>query len=148
MRSLKLILRYKSANFCKHFFVFSSFHTLCKIAITHVWFDLVEIQNMYWGSKGKYQYQIWSKSHQHSMSDKWFTCIAKSNFCQAYTVNHFEEQAKNWVIHQKSAFWRLQSNRIRDNRDLKLNPTLCNQFCTIKNQAFPPISHKLQRGMS
>jgi len=27
-----------------------------------------------------------------------FTHKSKSNFCQAYRVNHFEEQAENWYV--------------------------------------------------
>jgi len=54
---------------------------------------------MYWASKSKYQYQIWGKNlinNEGVISD--FTHKAKSNFCHAYRVNHFEEQAENRYV--------------------------------------------------
>ena len=46
------------------------------------------------------------------------------NFCQAYGLNRFEEQAENRNLAKRSAFWWLEINLVRDNRDMKLNPTL------------------------
>ena len=50
----------------------------------------------YWGSKGKYQYQIWGKSDQHNIMLRSYK--VKSNFYQAYRVNYFEEQSENWYV--------------------------------------------------
>jgi len=47
-------------------------------------------------SKGEYQHQFWGKSDQGVIS--YFTCEAKANFCHAFRVNRFEEQAENQYV--------------------------------------------------
>jgi len=39
-------------------------------------------------------------------------------------LNCFEEQAENQYKYQKSVFWWIEINWVRDNRNIKLNPTL------------------------
>ena len=57
-----------------------------------------------------------------------FTHKANSNFCEAYRVKRFEGQAKNLYVaqvkHQRSAFWWLEINWVRESRDTKLNPAM------------------------
>jgi len=57
-------------------------------------FNLAEIWHTNWGTKGEYQYQIWGNliKIQGVISD--FMHKTKSNFCHAYRVNRFEEQAE------------------------------------------------------
>ena len=78
-----------------------------------------------------------------------FTHLTKSNFCQAYRLNCFEEQAENRCVARLNI---RGINCVRDKRDMKLNPTLVklrDRFCVNKkNQEFPPISHKQQGGTS
>ena len=60
------------------------------------------------------------------------------NFCHAYRVNCFQEQSENWYVARltiRECFWWLKIDQARDNRDMKLNPTLekmQDQFYAIK----------------
>ena len=58
------------------------------LQLMYAYSNLVEIWNTYCGSKGKYQNQFLGKSDQSS----------RPNFCYAYRVNHFEEQAEKSVV--------------------------------------------------
>ena len=69
----------------------------------------------------------------------------KSNFCLAYRVNCFEEQAENQCMASLNikivTFGGYRINRVRDNRDIKLNPTLVkvrDDLAFLKNQQFLP----------
>jgi len=81
--------------------------------------------------------------------------ISKSNFCQAYSVNSFEEQAENQSVARLNIrgipFGSYKSIECETAEILKLILTLvilCDQFCVKKNQEFPQISHKQQGGTS
>ena len=53
---------------------------------------------------------------------------AKLNFCHAYKVNCFEEQAENKFVARLNIrgvpFWWLEIDRVRDHRDIKPNEFL------------------------
>jgi len=66
-------------------------------------------------------------------------------------VNRFKEQTESWYVARLNINWWLQVDRVRDSKDMKLNPTLVKVTQSIlRNQKFKSfclISHKLQGEM-
>ena len=101
-RSLKPFLRYESAKFCKNFlFFFCHFAHFAKIAITHacVLRSCWNFGTRIGGLKANTSIDFWVNLINTRINIEGvisnFTHNSKSNFCQAYRVNRFEEQAEN-----------------------------------------------------
>ena len=67
-----------------------------------IFHDMVETWNTYWGSIGRYQYQIWGESNWHSQRYYAIMCEKQIELLYAKRVNHKEEHSE--VYHCGSAF--------------------------------------------
>ena len=88
--------------------------------------------------------------NREKLSYNQFSKFPYAIFCHIYRLNRLLEQAENWLPARlniwRSAFWWLEKNQPRDNRDILGNHTI--HFCILKNQELSPLSDRPQKELS